>query len=55
MKQANNHTRRQKIFPQKKKVDPAEWLVAQDTPEKVVLQHRHFDSVKKIIPKGDTE
>ena len=55
MKQAKNPTRRQKIFIQKKRMNPADWLVAQDTPEKMVLVHRHFDSVKKIIPKGGNE
>lgn len=52
MKQAKNPTRRQKIFIQKKRMNPADWFVVEDTPEKMVLVHRHFDSVKKIIPKG---
>lgn len=53
MKQAKNPTRRQKIFIQKKRMNPADWLVAQDDPEKMVLVHRHFDSVKKTIHKGE--
>lgn len=54
MKQAKNPTRRQKIFIQKKRMNPADWLVAQDDNEKMVLVHRHFDSVKKTIHKGET-
>lgn len=54
MKQSKNPTRRQKIFLQKKKLNPADWLIERDTPEKMVLQHRHFDSVTKIIHKGET-
>ena len=51
MKQGKNPTRRQKIFLQKKRMNPADWFVVEDTPEKMVLVHRHFDSVKKIIHK----
>lgn len=55
MKQAKNPTRRQKIFLQKKKVDPADWLVALDTQEKMVLVNRKSDSVKKVIHKEGKE
>lgn len=51
MKQAKNPTRRQKIYLQKKCMNPADWLVAQDTPEKMVLVHRHSDSVTRTIHK----
>ena len=54
MRQVKNPTRRQKIFLQKKRLNPADWFVVEDSPEKMVLQHRHFDSVKKVIHKGET-
>lgn len=53
MKQGKNPTRRQKIFLQKKRMNPADWFVVEDTPEKLVLVHRHFDSVKKVIHKKE--
>jgi hypothetical protein len=55
MRQGKSPTRRQKIFLQKKRMNPADWLVVEDTQEKMVLQHRHFDSVKKIVHKGERE
>lgn len=51
MKQGKNPTRRQKIFLQKKRLNPADWLVVKDDNEVMVLQHRHFDSTKKVIHK----
>lgn len=51
MRQAKNPTRRQKIFLQKKRLYPEDWLVVLDNQEKMVLVHRHFDSVKKVIHK----
>ena len=53
MKQAKNPTRRQKLFLQKKRMNAADWLVVSDDNEKMVLVHRHFDSVKKTIHKGE--
>jgi hypothetical protein len=53
MRQGKNPTRRQKIFLQKKRMNPADWLVVEDTPEKMVLVHRHFDSVTRTIHKGE--
>ena len=50
-KQGKNPTRRQKIFLQKKRLNPADWLVVKDDNEVMVLQHRHFDSTKKVIHK----
>ena len=52
MKKLKNPTRSQKQIMQKWKLNPADWLVERDTPEEMVLVHRHFDRVKKIIPKG---
>lgn len=53
MKRGKNPTRQQKILLQKKRMNPADWLIERDTPEKLVLRHRHFDSVTKIIFKGE--
>jgi len=36
---------------QKRKLNPADWMVERDTPEQMVLVHRHFDSVKRIMQK----
>lgn len=51
MKQLKKPTRSQKILLQKKKLNPADWMIERDTPEQLVLVHRHFDRVKKIIHK----
>ena len=53
MKQGKNPTRAQKILLREKRMNPADWLVERDTPEKLVLRHRHFDTVTKIIYKGE--
>jgi hypothetical protein len=54
VKQGKNPTRAQKILLRKKRMNPADWLVERDTPEKLVLRHRHFDTVTKTIYKGET-
>lgn len=53
MKQGKNPTRQQKILLKKKRMNPSDWLIERDTPEKLVLRHRHFDTVTKIIYKGE--
>ena len=53
MKKLKNPTRSQKQLLQKRKLNPADWMIERDTPEQLVLVHRHFDSVKKIIHKGE--
>lgn len=53
MKQLRKPTRSQKIILQKRKLNPADWMIERDTPDQMVLVHRHFDSVKKIIHKGE--
>ena len=53
MKHGKKPTREQKKLLQSKKLNAADWLVERDTPEKLVLRHRHFDSVTKIIYKGE--
>ena len=37
------------------KLDPTMWMVSKDTTTEMLLVHRHFDNVKKIIPKGVRE
>ena len=53
MKQLKNPTRAQKILIQKRKLNPADWLVERETPEELVLVHRYFNGTKRIIPKGE--
>lgn len=49
MKQLKKPTRAQKILMKQKRMNPADWMVERDTPEELVLVHRHFSSTKKII------
>lgn len=51
MKQLKKPTRAQKILIQKKRMNPADWMVERDTPEEMVLVHRHFLGTRKIIHK----
>lgn len=51
MKHGKKPTREQKKLMIQKKLNPADWLVERDTPEKMVLVHRHFDSTKREIHK----
>lgn len=53
MKAGKKPTRSQRIFIKGKRLNPENWYVERDTPEMMVLIHRHFDNKKKIIPKGD--
>ena len=55
MKHGVKPTREQKKLIQKMKLNPADWMVERDTPEKLVLVHRHFDSVTRIIHKGEKD
>ena len=55
MKHGKNPTREQKKLMVKWRLDPTMWLVVKDTPERMELVHRHFDTTKKIIPKGVAE
>lgn len=54
MKHGKNPTREQKKLLQKRKLNPEDWLVVKDTPERMDLVHRHFDRVTKIVPKGES-
>ena len=53
MKQLKRPTRAQKILMQKKKMNPGDWMVERDTPEKLVLVHRHFNSTRRTIYKEE--
>ena len=52
MKQLKKPTREQRKFIQSKRLNPENWMIERDTPEKMVLVHKHFDNKKRIIPKG---
>ena len=51
MKQLKNLTRNQKILIRRKKLNPSDWMVERDTPELLVLVHRHFNSTRRTIHK----
>ncbi len=53
MKKLRKPTRAQKALMQGKRMNPEDWLVERDTPEQMVLVHRHFNTTKKIIMKKE--
>ena len=53
MKKLRNPTREQRKLIEKRKLKPEDWMVERDTPEELVLVHRHFNGTKRIIPKGE--
>lgn len=55
MKNPKKPTMTQKKLMVKWKLDPTMWLVSKDTTTEMLLVHRNFDKVKKIIPKGVRE
>ena len=55
MKHGKKPTREQKKLIQKMKLNPADWMIERDTPEKIILVHRHFNSVTRIIHKGEKD
>lgn len=55
MKKLKNPTRNQKIILRKRKLNPADWMIERDTPEKMILVHRHFNNTRRIIHKEDTQ
>ena len=55
MKHLKKPTREQKKLIQQKKMNPADWMVERDTPSEMVLVHRHFERVKKIIHKENKD
>lgn len=52
MKHPVKPTRQQRNLMERMKLNPSDWFVAKDTPQEMLLQHRHFDSVTKIIRKS---
>ena len=53
MKQLKKPTREQRKLIQSKRLNPENWMVERDTPEKLVLVHKHFDSKKRTIFKNN--
>lgn len=51
MKHKKKPTREQRKLIQNRKLKAEDWMVERDTPEKLVLVHRHFDSVTREILK----
>lgn len=52
MKHGKKPTVRQCKLIQSKRLNPADWLIVKDTPEEMVIVHRHSDTVTKTIPKN---
>ena len=52
MKQGKRPTVAQRKQIEAQGLDPRDWLVAKDTPEKTVLVHRYVESTTRTIPKG---
>lgn len=55
MKHGKKPTREQRKLMEKWKLRSEDWLVERDTLHELILIHRHFDHVTKIIPKGVRE
>lgn len=53
MKQLKKPTREQRKFIQSKRLNPENWMIERDTPEKLVLVHKHFDNRTRTIKKGE--
>lgn len=51
MKHGCRPTKKQSIFIKKYGLNPENWLVVKDTPDRMELVHRHSDKTKRIIPK----
>ena len=53
MKKLKKPTREQRKLIQSMRLNPDNWMIERDTPEKMVLVHKHFDNKTRIIPKGE--
>ncbi len=51
MKQLKKPTREQRKFIQSKRLNPDNWMIERDTPEQMVLVHKHFDNKTRTIRK----
>ncbi len=52
MKHGKKPTVQQRKLIQKWRLNPADWLVSKDTPDEMVIVHRHSDSIIKTIHKN---
>lgn len=52
MKHGKNPTRSQKLLIKSKRLNPENWLVTKDMPDRLELVHRYSDKTTRIIPKG---
>lgn len=53
MRQAKKPTVAQRKLMQKFHMDWTVWLVVSDSPTEMVVRHRQFDQVEKIVPKKE--
>ena len=53
MKQLKKPTREQRKLIQSKRLNPENWMIERDTPEKIVLVHKHFNNKTRTIKKGE--
>lgn len=51
MKHGVRPTRSQRLFIQSKRLNPANWYVTKDTPERMELVHRNFNDKTRTIRK----
>lgn len=51
MKHGKNPSKKQKIFIKSWGLNPENWLVTVDAPDRMELVHRHNDSLRKTIHK----
>jgi hypothetical protein len=51
MKHGKKPTAAQRKLIQQWRLNPADWLIVKDTPEEMVIVHRHSDSITKTIHK----
>lgn len=52
MKHGKKPTRAQKIFLKEKKLNPENWLVCSDTPERMIIEYRHTVGKYRTIMKN---
>ena len=53
MKHGKHPTKKQSIFIKENGLNPEDWLITKDTPEKMELVHRLSDRTTKTIHKGE--
>lgn len=55
MKHGRKPTAAQRKLLQKRRLDPAVWLVIKDLPDRLELVHRLSDKTTRIVPKGESK